>query len=954
MSSLIVQYFLNHRLEHDELRRQMREIAAAGYEGLYAHARAGLLTPYFSQDWWDALEVLIECCRELGLQLWIWDDDYFPSGLAGGRVVWSEPSLAARELRFKVSEVDCGLESPRSIEVDFEPGMLVRAYAVRDGEIIDLTRFCGTRKQQWGPRYVLHRAYSPDINRVGHPHWRTSHDVNQFAVAWTPPEPGSYTIVGVTTGVSSADHPDLLRPEGIRKYLELTHDEYAAHFGGEFGKVIAGSFTDEPSPGAWLFPWSDGFPEEFQLGHGYDLLDHLPHLALDLDERTAVIRHHYRQTQHRLIKANYVDQVGDWLHAHTLQHVGHLTRTEWLSLTAVWWPNELRCYQAMDIPMADPLGASCGFPDAAAYHTGLKVVSSAAHLFGKAQAGADCFAVIGDEANLRDLKYLADYHLVMGINHFAVHGWSYSLDGPRKDEVPPSLGYQHSEYPQMRALWDYVRATAKKLTGGEHVCRLALLYPSTSLSCQSRPGLDWMHLEDEPLIHALVEQLLSHHRDFDFIDEVTLQEMVDEQGRLHAPEPYETIMLPYVRYLDAGAAEALERFAVASGRVIAVGHQPTVLPRDQSPASQVLPVEVWPEMSDEQIATLSGVAVTGDGANDVFVLKRRNDGVALTLASNRAERPFEGQIEGQPVWIAPRSSILLSDDPALEQRPIPPPQPKPIADLSSDWTVTFPDNHIPLSFWHVLPPDHPSSSGITSGATYDLMQRQADPAPPGEEPISYYCRFMLSGEIADGRIVIEESTIDGEWSLLLNGAPITDWRPERVWDCKNLVAEVGHALRTGSTPTLNVVEVRTAGPGRGLREIPYLCGPFRAQYRYAHLSLPFLKRSGPAPQPLPSLQPWDVLGYPTFSGTATYERDIEVPEAGDYVLDLGRVDDVAEVDVDGERIATLAWEPYRCILQDLAAGTHALTIAVTNGPGNRNRAAGLPAGLLGPVGLYRA
>ena len=33
MTSLIVQYFLNHRLDHDELRRQMREIAAESVAG---------------------------------------------------------------------------------------------------------------------------------------------------------------------------------------------------------------------------------------------------------------------------------------------------------------------------------------------------------------------------------------------------------------------------------------------------------------------------------------------------------------------------------------------------------------------------------------------------------------------------------------------------------------------------------------------------------------------------------------------------------------------------------------------------------------------------------------------------------------------------------------------------------------------------------------------------------
>ncbi|MEI6504237.1 MAG: hypothetical protein WCP21_24760, partial [Armatimonadota bacterium] len=302
MSSLIAQYFLNHRLDLAEIEWQMQEYARQGYEGVYAHARTGMLTPYFSDAWWQALDKMVEICQRTGMEFYLWDDDYFPSGLCGGRVLWTEPSLAARELRFKVVEVSG--EGP--FEVDFEKGLLVGAYAIarssalwdntQFAELIDLNRFCGTRKQRWAWRSLLHRAYSPGINPIGHPHWRSAMDDNRFAVVWAPEQPGDYTIVGVTAEVCSEDHPDLLRPEGIALFLELTHEEYAKRYGDELGKTIKGSCTDEPSPGALLFPWSPVLLEEFEQDHGYDLRGHLPHLALDLDERSALVRHHYRQT----------------------------------------------------------------------------------------------------------------------------------------------------------------------------------------------------------------------------------------------------------------------------------------------------------------------------------------------------------------------------------------------------------------------------------------------------------------------------------------------------------------------------------------------------------------------------------------------------------------------------------------------------------------------------------
>lgn len=959
MVSLVAQYFLNHRLDHGEIRWQMAELSRAGYQAVHPHARQGLLTPYMSADWWDALDLILECCREHGMQLAIWDEDYFPSGLAGGRILWEEPGLAARGLEFTV--VQC--EGPGPFEVDFPPGMLLRAFAVpldADGQPsgepgpVDITAHCGTRRQRWTERTILHRAYSPGVDPVGHPHWRCDMVDNRPALSWTPPRPGVWAVVGAVVQVVPGAHPDILRSESVTRFLQLSHQQYHARYAADFGTVIISAFTDEPSPGGPLYPWTPDFPREFLADHGYDLLDWLPHLALDIDDRSATVRHHYRLTQHRLQAANYVGQIAHWCERHGILMTGHLTRTEWLSLVSAWWPNELRCYRAMHIPACDPLGASCAWPDAASYHIGCKVVSSAAHLFGREQASSDALAVVGDEACLRDLKFMLDYQMVLGINHFSVHGLSYSVDGPRKDEVPPSLFYQHSEWKHMPALLSEVRRTCEALTGGQHLCEIAVLYPSTSLACQATPRVNWHHLADEPLIHALVEQLLRHQRDFDFVDEVTLRESVAADGFLSTPEPYRVILLPHLRYLDHRTAAALERFALNGGRVLVIGDTPRLL-RAGEPQAAPAPAAPAPggweqhsQLDDALVRSLPGPEISGEGARDVFVLRRRVGETIHEFLLNRREDWFRGTVDGVPVHLAPRGSLLrqLPGDAPSEVQEL-------VADLSLGWTVTFEPNQLPLCFWHVT---CPAGTGTTdtplAGPGFDLMQRQPDPAGAGDSPVCYACRFMLAGQIADARLVIEDATVSGDWSLWVNDVLISDWQRAVVFDCRNLVADVGHALRGGSVPTLNVVTIRTRGPGRGLHEVPYLYGSFTCEYRYGHLSFPFL-RSRPAEMLLDNLQPWGVLGCPTFSGSAVYARHLTLSEPGAYLLDLGRVEDVAVVSVNEEPPVTVAWPPYQARLPQLPSGTHRLTVEVTNAPANRNRAAGLPAGLLGPVRLYR-
>ena len=99
--------------------------------------------------------------------------------------------------------------------------------------------------------------------------------------------------------------------------------------------------------------------------------------------------------------------------------------------------------------------------------------------------------------------------------------------------------------------------------------------------------------------------------------------------------------------------------------------------------------------------------------------------------------------------------------------------------------------------------------------------------------------------------------------------------------------------------------------------------------------------SGGAPenaQTLPALKSWTDFAEPGiryYSGTATYETTLDVPETCD-AIDLGDVRDVAEVFLDGERIGALWHAPYRIELpRKLKPGRHVLKVRVTNAWTNR-------------------
>ena len=924
---LAAQYFLNHRLRIDEVRQQVRELAEAGYECVYPHARAGLLTPYLSEHWFRAVETIIDEAGRRGMAVAIWDEDYYPSPDAGNRVVWEHPEWRARQLLFTTVRAPAG----KPVELVFEPAATVlRCFAVADdGTVSDITAFTGSIKRNWGPRRYQASAYSIS-RKIEAPHRRTGLGERRFSLMWEAPPAGDCTIVAVQVAAAGdgGHNCDILNPDAIDAFLGYTHEAYRRRLGGDFAQRMVASFLDEPAP-CGEFPWTGAFAATFRAMHGYDLLPQLAHLAIDIDARSPVIRHHYRLTQGHLQCSAYLARVAAWCHRHGILSIGHLTRTEWLSIAARRWPNELRCCRELDLPCTDPLGFHVALPDAAAYHTGVKVAASAARLFGKQQAGSDALAVMGNETALRDLAYQLDFQLALGVTYFNVHGLSYSLDGPRKDEVPPSLFYQHSEWPLMRELLQPLAAKCRRLAGGRPVRRLLVLYPSTTIACDSRAAVRESLLDHpvEPLTHDLSERLLAGHHDFDFIDEVTLAERAAADLR----RDYDVILLHHLRWIEAATAAAVERFVGAGGRAVVCGEQPPLLL-----GTLEAPQRVWtrgreflaPRVPDD----LPRVELSGEGHGDVLIHAREDDaGRRFHFLFNRSNRPFSGTLEGRPVQVPPRGSCF-SDDP-----PRPEPPPASARTRLDRWTLAFPANSLPLPCWKV-------QAGDAAPIECDLFARD-QPAWTGS--VAFETPFLLEGSPDRLRLVIEESLFGGAWQCWVNGHEVVDFKPDPVFDCRSASADIAPYLIVGSVPRQN--RIRFVGEG-GLQEVPFLHGDFAAWFRHGRRYLPNL-RAASGPIALESLCGWHDLGYGSFSGCASYRTTFTADREGGCLLDCGRVEDAVECFIDGVRIGCRIQAPYRFACE-VTAGRHEVELRVWNGPGNRERLSGLPAGLLGPVDLY--
>lgn len=104
-SKPIVFWALNHKLEEDELRRQLKEMSDKRVGGVILHPRSGLLTPYLTDEFFEMIGFIIEEAEKLGLDVWLYDEDPYPSGIAGGQVIADHPEYRAQILKYETRKV---------------------------------------------------------------------------------------------------------------------------------------------------------------------------------------------------------------------------------------------------------------------------------------------------------------------------------------------------------------------------------------------------------------------------------------------------------------------------------------------------------------------------------------------------------------------------------------------------------------------------------------------------------------------------------------------------------------------------------------------------------------------------------------------------------------------------------------------------------------------------------
>jgi len=76
----------NDELEVKELCFQLDKMKEGGFGGGFMHSRVGLVTSYMSEKWMRCVKETVKYAEKIGLKAYLYDEDRWPSGFAGGVV----------------------------------------------------------------------------------------------------------------------------------------------------------------------------------------------------------------------------------------------------------------------------------------------------------------------------------------------------------------------------------------------------------------------------------------------------------------------------------------------------------------------------------------------------------------------------------------------------------------------------------------------------------------------------------------------------------------------------------------------------------------------------------------------------------------------------------------------------------------------------------------------------
>lgn len=556
----------NCDLNKDLLLREIDQMKRMGMGGFHMHVRTGMSTTYLSDGFMQLIRDCVDKAKEERMRAYLYDEDRWASGAAGGYVT-REERYRARYLLFTTVSYEQAEENPASVPVDSPrtgKGRLLARYAVRLNDEGELAEY-----------RLLKDGQQADAAETA---WYAYLEIEKES-PW----------------FNNQTYVNTLDKKAIERFVEITHERYKEVVGNEFGGAVQSIFSDEPQFSRKttlgfagekkdvVLPWTDDLPDTFRAAYGEELLAGLPELYWELPGGTvSLIRYHYHDHIAERFAEGFADTVGTWCARNGLLLTGHMMEEPTLKSQTAALGEAMRSYRSFQLPGIDML---CDWRE----YTTAKQAQSAAHQFGCPGVMSELYGVTNWDFDFRGHKLAGDWQAALGVTLRVPHLTWVSMEGEAKRDYPASIGYQSPWYTEYPMVEDHFARLNTVLTRGKAQVRLGVIHPVESYWLHWGPSEATALVRDEMDEHfqSLARWLLYGLIDFDYISESLLPQQCETgNAPLSVGEmAYDVVLVPDCQTLRATTVDRLESFVAAGGRLVFAGRIPELV--DAKPSSRV-------------------------------------------------------------------------------------------------------------------------------------------------------------------------------------------------------------------------------------------------------------------------------------------------------------------------------------------------------------------------------
>ncbi len=942
----------------------MHAFSQNAFGGVFIHPRPGLVTEYLSDEWFRLVAHTLKKGRELGLQVWIYDENSYPSGFAGGHVPDQMPSSFNQGQMLHLTKAD-------TLPADAEDYFIVLR---RTGSgFRDITASLKAEQGKPGDFYLFSKE-------------------NYRASPWY----GGFSYV------------DLLMEGVTEKFIDLTMEGYERVAGDEFGKLVPGLFTDEPNievQGRGNIRWTPDLFKLFQQTWGYDLRNHLPSLYEETGDWKRV-RHNYYQVLLQL----FIDRWAKPWHAYTeskgLEWTGHYWEHGWPN------PNHggdnMAMYAWHQRPGIDMLFNRFNEESPQAQFGNIRAVkelASVANQLGKERTLSETYGGGGWELTFMDMKRLGDWEYVLGVNTLNQHLSFMTIQGARKYDYPQSFSYHSPWWPWYYPLNQYFARLSLALSMGEQINHVLVLEPTTSAwmySAYENPHPRRQEIGEE--FQRFVTFLEKKQAGFDLGSENIIKDHGAVVGDrfVIGQRAYSTVVIPPgMENVNRATFGLLQEFCRAGGTLLAFGQLQFL---DGAASDKLADLQqqairfdlaAWDEVDNRPLKDLFGGYFASskieflyvEGGNLYHQRREFTDGQLVFLVNSSMDEPTTGRvrIEGNVVLLLDAVTGNISRYPVVTEAgfaridfELPPagnqllfisrekrtgfpdhmPQPSNLREVATGTTqverlgpnvltIDFCDIQLGTSLLRDLHVYHAADTvfkfhGFANGNPWNTSVQfktnilDRDTFQTGTGFAATYHFQVDDGVDLNGlQAVVERPHV---WKVSLNGKPLSPI-PGQWWLDKSFaVFDLTGAVRAGNNQLTLV-----ADPMRVHAEIEpvYILGDFGVKAAAKGFRI---TRSAPL-----ELGSWRSQGMPFFGQQVAYAKSFTVREGSRYLIQPGKwKGTVAVVHVNGKEAGICFAPPFTLDISPyVREGTNQVQVVVvgslknTLGPFHKNPAPGL-------------